>query len=84
MEQASAMTRNLTTEEYMILEGLVDATSPGVVLEALSAICGEKAEHIAVSYGDTPLAKAWNTASNRIGCLAVKRDVTTLEYRRRK
>lgn len=71
--------RDLTPQELATLESLIDATNLQSVLMGLSEICGEKAEHIASSYGDAPsLVKAWNTASGKLGITAVSREVCAL------
>jgi hypothetical protein len=59
--------RDLSNAERTELEKLVDACGLCDVLGALFEICQEKADHIAVSYGDSPLANLWHEAGDRIG-----------------
>ncbi len=61
------MNRDLTSAESVTLEGLIDATSLQAVMQALSVICGEKAEHVRASYDDTALARAWDHAGGVVG-----------------
>jgi hypothetical protein len=58
--------RCLDKQEMFALEALIDSCGLSPVLMALSEICGEKAEHVAVNWQDTALAKDWATAGNRI------------------
>jgi hypothetical protein len=60
---------NKTTEA---LELLIDATSLSDVLQQLSEICFEKADHISASYDDQALARKWQSASNRLCVIATK------------
>jgi hypothetical protein len=46
--------------EGMALEAIVDKFGMLRVLEALGDICEAKAEHIAASYSDKPLAQRWH------------------------
>lgn len=62
------MSRDLTQAERDTLESLIDGAGLSPVLEALSLICDEKAEHIESSYGDKGLARQWRTACGVIGC----------------
>ena len=62
--------RDLTLEERNTLENLIDCTSIQAVLEALSDICGEKAEHIRSNWADIALAKQWDTACGLVGFLS--------------
>jgi hypothetical protein len=66
------MIRDLTSDEVIKLEGLVDASSLQGVLMALSEICGEKAEHIRTNWQDRGLARQWDTACGAIGCIVPK------------
>jgi hypothetical protein len=56
----------LTTEQVATLEGLVDNASLSEVLVALSDICRDKADHIAVNWQDNVLAKAWRGAAEGV------------------
>lgn len=64
--------RDLTPEETVTLESLIDSTNLQSVLMALSEICGEKAAHIRASYSDNVTARAWDTAEGEIGLLVSK------------
>lgn len=59
--------RDLTQEERVRLETLMDDAGLSPILEALSEICAEKAEHIRETYGDRALARRWDTACSIIG-----------------
>ncbi len=61
--------RDLTNEEKIVLEGLVDSADLNAVIMALSEICGEKAEHIRSNYDDRKLARNWDHAAGAIGCV---------------
>ena len=41
------------------LEELIDQTSLHAVLDALSTICYEKADHVRTTWQDIPLARLW-------------------------
>lgn len=69
---------DLTPTQAATLESLVDSCGLGAVLEALSAICGEKAEHIDQAYGDGALARHWRTAEGAVGVVATAPDVLTV------
>jgi hypothetical protein len=62
----------LSDESKAVLEELVDADSLDGVLEALAAICREKADHIRANYDDRSLARAWAIAGIRLEILAGK------------
>lgn len=49
-----------------ILEKLVDSNGLAAVLDALSAICHEKADHIHTSYDDRVTAVSWRRAGQRV------------------
>ena len=72
------MNRDLTKQERDTLEGLVDAACLDAVLQALSDICGEKAQHIREKRNDRDLAKLWDTAAGVIGVASASRSITTL------
>lgn len=73
------MVRDLNIGERTELESMIDKTSLGAILEALSDICGEKAKHIRANWQDNSLAKKWDIACGRIGCMATEKDIITLE-----
>jgi hypothetical protein len=54
------------------LEAIVDRNSLPEVLEALSQICYEKAEHIETNWLDTELAKAWRKAGEIVLKASIK------------
>lgn len=62
------------------VEALVDATSVRDVMDALAAMCGEKAEHIRSSYQDETTAKAWEKAGSRIGTYAASSAIGAVSY----
>lgn len=62
------MSRDLTQAEREALEFLMDAAGVAPIMEALSEICGEKAEHIESAWQDRPLARRWNEVCGVIGC----------------
>lgn len=61
------MSRDLRASEIETLEGLIDTCSLQAVLEALSIICGNKAEHIRDNWQDNVLARRWDTACGVVG-----------------
>lgn len=71
------MNRDLTPEECVILESLVDSACLSAVARALSTICGEKADHIRASYGEKDAtARLWDTAAGVIGIGIASCDVS--------
>ena len=48
------------------LEPLIDRASLATVLEALSQVCWEKADHLQSNWQDPVAAKTWRKASNAI------------------
>ena len=62
----------LSTTELVKLEALIDHYGIAQLLIAISEICGEKAEHIAVNWQDTKLAKRWATLEGAVGCAVPK------------
>ena len=61
------------------LEGLVDATSLGQVLEALSELCSEKAAHVAENWQDKSLERAWLHCEGLIGVTVTDKYVLALD-----
>lgn len=55
-----------------MVEGMIDRTSVGVVLEMIQIICEEKAQHIEVEWQDARTAKPWNDAAAKIGAVVRK------------
>jgi hypothetical protein len=60
------MPLEMNQHDLDILEKLVDAFGVAEVLSGLSKICSDKAEHAAVNWQDTPLAKNWMRLSSRL------------------
>ena len=65
------MTRDLNQQEQDAIEAIIDGTSLKAVLEAISAICEEKADHIQANYNDPATARVWNEACGHVGCTSV-------------
>ncbi len=61
------MGRDLTENEKLQLEQLIDGGGLCAVLQALSTICDEKADHITQSYGYGSTAKMWRSAAGVLG-----------------
>ena len=53
------MSRDLTHDERLEIERLMDAAGIAAVLSATASICDEKAEHVSVNWQDAPLGKRW-------------------------
>jgi hypothetical protein len=60
------MQLEMNQKDLDILEKLVDAYGVAEVLSGLSKVCSDKAEHAAVNWQDTPLAKNWMRLSSRL------------------
>lgn len=69
------MSRDLSEAEKATLEQLIDAATLSAVLEAISEICGAKAEHIRHSWNDTALARYWDNACGRVGITVATSEV---------
>lgn len=50
----------LTNDEAVALEAMIDRCGLETVVAALALICGEKAEHVRSNWQDRALAKAWD------------------------
>lgn len=48
------------------LEDLIDKTRLGLVLDALAAVCRDKAEHLSTNWQDDTAAKEWNRAADEV------------------
>lgn len=48
-------------KDMAVIEALIDRYSLANVVEALVAICGEKADHIESNWQDADLARDWTT-----------------------
>ena len=64
--------RDLNQSELDTLEALIDAAGIEAVLQGLSEICGLKADHIAETWQDAPLAKRWATLEGALSCTSTK------------
>lgn len=62
----------MTTSEQDKLEAMIDTYGLFAVLDALSGICGGKAEHIQSNWQDNHLAKAWERAEKACDSAASK------------
>jgi len=62
----------MTTQQQNQLEALVDNVGLFSVLDALSNICGLKAEHIQLNWQDAGLAKEWEHAESTLNKAASK------------
>ena len=65
----------LTKEAECVLEDLIDRNNLSSVIEALVAICEEKAIHVEANWQDQDLAKAWRRAAKAIDAASVKIEV---------
>lgn len=53
-------------QDIQTIEQIIDRTSPGQMLAAISEICFEKAQHIRENWQDETLAKQWEKEGRRI------------------
>lgn len=58
--------KTLSDETKLTLESMVDSTSVSTLIETLSEICWEKAQHIRDNWQDEPLAQVWERAGNQL------------------
>ena len=72
---------NWTDDMKAELEGFIDQSSLEHVLELLSVICWEKADHIRLNWQHPDCAVLWERAGNRLAGLSAKADVTKLTAR---
>ncbi len=61
----------LTPDEAVVLETLVDKHGLQAVVDELSSICNEKADHVRVNYQDTPLAKEWEQDADTLHSISI-------------
>ena len=54
------------------LERLIDRSSLPMVLEALAAVCGEKADHVRTNWQDNALATVWGRAGRQLDQMAAR------------
>lgn len=69
------ITYELTTAQRDALEALIDASTLGSVVAALSEIAAEKADHIRVNWQDAQAARPWERASNALYTASTKIDI---------
>jgi hypothetical protein len=69
------MNRDLNNVERDALEAILNVTNLNAVVQALSEICEEKADHIATNWQDAGLAKQWRTAAGKLGVTSTTREV---------
>lgn len=62
------------TEAMVALEEMVDKVGVRNVLYALAHICNAKAEHVAVNWQDTAMAKEWTRAAAKVDAFAPRID----------
>ena len=62
------MTQDATSE----LETLVDRHGLSNVIEALSIVCAEKADHIQTNWQDNVLAGSWERSSHQLDTVAAR------------
>lgn len=58
--------------EYEMLEAIVDRNGLSGVLEMLSDICGAKAAHVAETWQDASLAKAWDANADKLARVTLR------------
>lgn len=72
------MGKDLTLDQEIALEVLIDECGLAAVLQSLSSVCDQKGEHILSSYADRDLAKAWATAGGVIGLMSISREISRI------
>lgn len=72
------MGKDLKLEQETVLEVLIDECGLCAVLQSLSSICDQKADHILSSYSDKPLSKLWAIAGGEIGLVVCKPSITAI------
>jgi hypothetical protein len=71
-EVMAAQVKLMSPTEMDYLERTIDAYGIRQVLNVIQMICGEKAEHVAVNWQDTTLAKRWEDLAHSLGALNSK------------
>jgi hypothetical protein len=51
---------------------LDSGTTIGELLDAMSQVCAEKADHVLASWQDSALAALWDRRSRKLGAMALK------------
>ena len=69
---------NLSKEQITTLEQFVDSSSLATVLDALSTIAFEKAEHIHTNWQDRALARAWESAGQKLALASINKSIQTV------
>ena len=62
--------RAVDTTERGSLEDLIDRTSLSELIDAISQICYEKAEHIRSNWQDDRTARSWSAVATKLGNLS--------------
>jgi hypothetical protein len=65
----------ITQENKDTLESIIDGSTLADVLNAISEICYEKADHIRTNWQDANTAKVWEKAGKYVELSACKLDV---------
>ena len=65
-------------ETQDVLEGMVDANGLDEVIDMLSDVCGEKADHISTNWQEEGLAKDWRKASYYINAVLQYRTINAV------
>jgi hypothetical protein len=65
----------VTQENKDTLESIIDGATLADVLNAISEICYEKADHIRTNWQDANTAKVWDKSGHYVQCLAAKLEV---------
>lgn len=71
----------LTADQLLELEQLIDQTSLANVLGAIADICGEKCEHLLANWMDEAAASAWRQAAENIETLTQDESVLRVSIR---
>lgn len=64
------MIDSITTQQQADLESMIDSTTLAIVLDALAAICDEKADHLNTNWQDPTAARHWSDMAGRIATAA--------------
>jgi hypothetical protein len=72
----SQATENATMNELdRSLEQHIDEYGLATVLERIQYVCLEKAEHVQANWGDSVLAKQWESAANVVGTASTRQSI---------
>lgn len=83
MTSSSTCLTNLTDFQYGVLKmydkddikTMIDGMSLSGVLEILSQVCYEKAEHLRTNWQDPDTARAWEKVARAVGKIKIKTDL---------